>query len=69
LSIDCVNPSTLKIWQIEWIKHRALEYYTDAKSWLENGEISLESLSDAKIDFQSILDFFNESLKNIPSSS
>ena len=68
LSIDCENPSTLKIWQIEWIKNRALEYYTDAKSWLENGEICSDSLNDAKIDFQNILDFFNKSLKNIPSS-
>ncbi|MDB9906126.1 hypothetical protein OAD18_10750 [Oceanospirillaceae bacterium] len=67
-SIDCENPSTLKIWQIEWIKHRALEYYTDAKFWLENGEICSDSLNDAKIDFQNILDFFNKSLKNIPSS-
>ena len=67
-SIDCENPSTLKIWQIEWIKNRALEYYTDAKFWLENGEICSDSLNDAKIDFQNILDFFNKSLKNIPSS-
>lgn len=67
-SIDCENPSTLKIWQIEWIKHRTLEYYTDAKFWLENGEICSDSLNDAKIDFQNILDFFNKSLKNIPSS-
>jgi hypothetical protein len=67
-SIDCENPSTLKIWQIEWIKYRALEYYTDAKFWLENGEICSDSLNDAKIDFQNILDFFNKSLKNIPSS-
>ena len=67
-SIDCENPSTLEIWQIEWIKHRALEYYTDAKFWLENGEICSDSLNDAKIDFQNILDFFNKSLKNIPSS-
>jgi hypothetical protein len=60
LSVGCENPSTLKVWQVEWIKHRALEYYTDATD-----EILLESLSEAKIDFQSILDFFNKSLKHI----
>ena len=65
LSVDCDNPSTLTIWQIEWIKHRALEYQSEAIAWLENGEIDLESLNEAKIDFQSILNFFNESLKNI----
>jgi hypothetical protein len=81
LSVDCENPSTLKIWQIEWIKHSALEYYTDAIEEIEEIEAIekteeteeteeiveslLESLSDVKIDFQSILDFFNEPLKNI----
>mgnify|MGYP006101854179 FL=1 len=64
LSVDCENPSSLTIWQIEWIKHRTLESNAVAESWLEKGEIDSDDLNNIKVDIQRILNFFNKTLKS-----